>query len=273
MNREPLEAITDEAVAAYGCDGAVVLRRVFDGEWIARLADGVARNIAEPGRFAHHYSSEGAPGFFFGDYCSWDRIEEFRSFVFDSPAALVAQRMMGSSKVNFFHEHVLVKEPGTAERTPWHHDQPYWTVDGDQVCSVWIPLDPVPAEICVEFVAGSHRWGKWYKPRRFVDNIDHPTSNEGESIPDFDSRRDEFNFLTWDLEPGDCIAFHALTVHGAPGNTSATTSRRAISMRWTGDDARFARRDGYMSPPFEEVTLAPGDVMDCETFPVVLPRP
>jgi ectoine hydroxylase-related dioxygenase (phytanoyl-CoA dioxygenase family) len=136
-----------------------------------------------------------------------------------------------------------------------------------------VPLDPVPAEICVEFVAGSHRWGKWYKPRRFVDNIDHPTSKEGEAIPDFDSRRDDFKFLSWDLEPGDCIVFHALTVHGAPGNTSLTTNRRAVSTRWTGDDARFARREGYMSPPFEEVTLAPGDVMDCETFPVVLPSP
>ena len=110
-------------------------------------------------------------------------------------------------------------------------------------------------------------------PRRFVDDTDHGASNEGETIPDFDSRRDEFQFLSWDLAPGDCIAFHALTVHGAPGNASRTTSRRAFSARFSGDDARFARRDGYMSPPFAEVTLAPGDAMDCETFPVILPCP
>ena len=38
---------------------------------------------------------------------------------------------------------MLVKEPGTAARTPWHHDQSYYPVDGDDLCSLWIPVDPV----------------------------------------------------------------------------------------------------------------------------------
>ena len=29
-------------------------------------------------------------------------------------------------QVRFFHEHALVKEPGTSEITPWHHDEPYY---------------------------------------------------------------------------------------------------------------------------------------------------
>ena len=221
MNRQPLVPITDRDVAAYRRDGAVALRRVFDGEWISRLADGVARNIAEPGRFAHVYSTEGAPGFFFGDYCNWRRIDEYRRFVLESPAALVAQRMMGSVKVNFFHEHVLVKEPGTTERTPWHQDQPYWTVDGDQVCSIWVPLDVVPAETCVEFVAGSHGWGKWYTPRRFLDGTDHPTSNEGETIPDFDSVATSSNSCPGIWSPAIASCF----------TRSPSMARRAIHRR------------------------------------------
>ncbi len=274
MNREPLEPVTQDDLAAYARDGAVALRRVFDRDWIALLAQGVERNMAAPGRFAHHYSGgdrPGQPGHFFGDYCNWQRIDEYRRFAFDSPAPGLAAQLMGSAKVNLFHEHVLVKEAATANPTPWHHDQPYWTVDGEQVCSIWVPLDPVPRGTCVEFVAGSHRWGKWFTPKRFVDLADHDTG-EGETIPDIDARRGDYTILGWDLEPGDCIAFHALTVHGAPGNRSKVNRRRALSLRWTGDDARFARRDGYMSPPFPEVTLAPGDPMDCETFPVVWPR-
>ena len=46
----------------------------------------------------------------------------------------------------FYHEHVLVKEPGSATSTPWHHDQSYYPVDGDDVCSLWIPVDPVSEE-------------------------------------------------------------------------------------------------------------------------------
>jgi ectoine hydroxylase-related dioxygenase (phytanoyl-CoA dioxygenase family) len=271
MNREPLVPIADAEVAAYARDGAVALRGVFDADWIALLAEGVEQNLAAPGPYVRHYTKEGESGRFVGDYCNWQRIEAYRRFAFESPAAGVAARLMGAAKINLFHEHILVKEVATENRTPWHHDQPYWTVDGDQVCSIWVPLDPVPRETCVEFLAGSHRWGKWYTPKRFNDLADHDT-NEGESLPDIDAHRDDYEILGWELAPGDCIVFHALAVHGAPGNLSAENRRRAVSLRLTGDDARFARRDGYMSPPFPDVTLRPGDAMDCDSFPVVWPR-
>jgi ectoine hydroxylase-related dioxygenase (phytanoyl-CoA dioxygenase family) len=64
--------------------------------------------------------------------------------------------------MRIFHEHVLVKEPKTSESTSWHHDQPYYCVDGEQVCSIWLPLDPVPKESGLEFVAGSHLLGKMF---------------------------------------------------------------------------------------------------------------
>lgn len=267
MAMQELEAVSATDVEAYRRDGAVALRGKLDLDWIELLREGVERNLAEPGPYAKHYTAEGRPGRFFGDYCNWARIEAYRRFAFESPAARIAGALMGSHRVNLFHEHVLVKEPGTEEPTPWHHDQPYWTVDGDQVCSMWVPLDEVPREAGVEFVAGSHRSGAWYTPRRFVDGAAHP-SEEGTPVPDIAAERDRHTLLGWDLAPGDCVVFHALTLHGAPGNASSRR-RRAVSMRWTGDDARFVRRDGLMSPPFADVRLAPGSPMDSDTFPVV----
>ncbi|GFX26753.1 hypothetical protein TNCV_1839261 [Trichonephila clavipes] len=35
-------------------------------------------------------------------------------------------------QVSFYHEHVLVKEPGTDKETPWHHDQSYYPIDGEK---------------------------------------------------------------------------------------------------------------------------------------------
>ena len=253
---------------AFARDGVVKLSGVFDEQWIALLREAVDTNIAEPGPHARHYTPEGSTGFFFGDYCNWRRIDGYRKFAFESPAAAIAAELLGASKINFFHEHILVKGPNTQERTPWHHDQPYWVVDGAQACSLWIPLDPVPREMGVEFVAGSHRSGGWYAPKSFSTEQDHP-GNEGETVPDIDARRDEFDLRSFSVEPGDCIAFHALTIHGAPGNASSNARRRAVAMRFTGDDARFVRRDGYMSPPFEDVTLPIGAPMDSEHFPVV----
>jgi len=265
------DLVSSTDVDLYRADGVVVVRGLADDVWCDRLAEAVEENLADPGPWASDYSGQGPKSGFRDDYCNWERFDGFRDFVFRSRAAEIAGRLMESSTVRFNHEHVLVKEPGTNEASPWHHDQPYWTVDGEQVCSIWVPLDPVPRETCVEFLAGSHRWGKWYTPKRFNDLSDHD-SNEGEALPDIDAHREDYDILGWNLAPGDCIVFHALAVHGAPGNSSASNRRRAVSLRLTGDDARFARRDGYMSPPFPDVTLAPGDYMDCDTFPVVWPR-
>ena len=52
---------------------------------------------------------------------------------------------MRSATVRLYHDHVLVKEPGTRTTTPWHQDQPYYNIDGRQNVSMWMPLDPVAA--------------------------------------------------------------------------------------------------------------------------------
>jgi ectoine hydroxylase-related dioxygenase (phytanoyl-CoA dioxygenase family) len=259
-----------ETIAAYRRDGVVPLRRGFAGEWLDRLAAGVERNLREPGPYAKRYTPVGNPGLFFGDYCSWQRIPEYREFMTASPAASLAAALMGSAKVNLYHEHVLVKEPGTLERTPWHHDQPYYPIDGEQIVSLWIPLDPVPRATCPEFIVGSHRWGKWFMPARFKDGAQWEAEDPRfVPMPDIEAERARHAIAAFDLEPGDCIAFHGLTVHGAPGNALATR-RRAFSARWTGDDATFVRRPGFMSPPPPERDgPCEGAALDSAAFPVV----
>ena len=182
---------------------------------------------------------------------------------------------MESKSARFFHEHVLVKEPGTAEATPWHHDQPYYSMDGRQNISLWIPLDPVSKDVCPEFIVGSHAWGKWYVPTRFTgQNWDREEEQEDglEFIPDIDGHRDQYDIVSWDLQPGDALAFNFLTVHGAPPNNSNVHRRRGFSARLVGDDARWAKRSGPTSPPYPELhkQLDHGDTLDkVADFPVV----
>jgi ectoine hydroxylase-related dioxygenase (phytanoyl-CoA dioxygenase family) len=226
MSTDVLTKVTEQDVEAYGRDGAVCVRRAFP-YWAQQVAAGVEKNLAEPSPYAKFYTPKGNPGSFFGDYCNWSRIPEFREFVLHSPAAAIAGRMMGSRTVRIFHDHLLVKEPGTQERTPWHHDQPYYCVDGTQLCSIWMPLDGVARDTCVEYVAGSHRWGQYFTPRRFVDHQHYDYAPGAyPSVPDIDAEREKYRILAWDLEPGDCIVFHGLTLHGAPGNLSLERRRR-----------------------------------------------
>ena len=249
-------------------DGACVLRAVF-GDWVDTLRAGVARNLAEPSADVKIYLGKNGAGRFVGDYCNWDRIPEYRDFIFDSSAPAIGRQLMGSKAVRLFHEHVLVKEPGADVPTPWHQDQPYYCVDGSQTVSLWIPLDAVPRERTLEFVGGSHQWGKYYRPERF--NKTALNDNDGlEPVPDIEGHRGDYNILGWALEPGDAVAFNYMTLHGAPANTSKVEQRRAFSLRLLGDDARFARREGITtSPPFRAVTLAHGAVMDAPEFPLL----
>ena len=255
---------------AFRHDGVIHLEGAFT-EWVDVLRAGVDRNMRSPGPYTKEYEPEGSKGCFFGDYCNWARIPEYRDFVLHSPAARMAARLMDSGTARFFHEHVLVKEPGTESRTPWHHDLPYYCIDGTQTVSFWTALDPVPRAVCLELVVGSHRWGKSFLPKKFV-GIDYERGGEAlDTMPDIDARRDEFEIAAFDVAPGDAIAFHFLTVHGAPGNASKSARRRAFAHRWVGDDVRFKLRGGEVSPPFPEAhrRLRDGELLEGPEFPLV----
>ncbi len=266
--------VSDERVAAFRRDGVAVLRQVFSAHWLDGLARGVERNLAEPGPMATRYTSADCSGQFFGDYCNWRRIPQFEAFVTRSPAAAIAARLMGARRVRIFHEHVLVKEPGTVEPTPWHHDLPYYCVDGDQTVSLWTPLDPVRQAVCPQFVAGSHRWGRMFYPRMFQDGSDYDYAGAGyEPVPDIDADPDAYEILSWPLEPGDTIAFSYKTLHNGPPNPGPGR-RRGFASRWLGDDVRYCERPGRPSPPFPEMglKLEAGAPMPDDWFPVIWPE-
>lgn len=265
-------AATPDDARTFREKGAIVVRGAFV-DWVEGLAAGVERNRLEPSPYGCRYTKPGDPGGFWDDYCNWQRIPEFREFVFDSGVGALIGGLLGSREVRLFHEHVLVKEPGTREVSPWHHDQPYYCVDGEDVCSLWLPLDPVPRAASPEFVAGSHRWGKLFAPRKFVDHAPYDGALDAfDIVPDIDASRESYEILSWDLEPGDAILFHMKTVHGAPGTATLTSRRRALATRWLGDDAVFATRPFTTSPPFPDLKLAPGDRMVDDRFPVVWQR-
>ena len=74
------------------------------------------------------------------------------------------------------------------------------------------------------------------------------------------------------MQPGDAILFDFRTVHGARGNPAATR-RRALSLRWVGDDARYAERPGRTSPPYPGHAMQAGQRLREDWFPVLWPRP
>ncbi|WP_207536626.1 phytanoyl-CoA dioxygenase family protein [Sabulicella rubraurantiaca] len=258
-------AVTSADFRAYQQDGVILLRGAF-ADWVEALRVGTEALMAAPGPYERSYTPKDGSARFFQDLCNWQRIPEFRDFVERGPGASIARALMGSEGAQFFHDHVLVKEPGTSIVTPWHQDSPYYCVGGQQSVSFWIPLDPVAREVTLECVAGSQRWGKNHKPKRF-DGTDLYEGDTAEDMPDIDARRGEFRILGWEMQPGDAVAFDFRTIHGAPANTNRHQRRRVFSARWVGDDAFFIDRQGRGSPPLRHLTLKTGDKLSGPEFP------
>jgi hypothetical protein len=207
--------VSPEDIEFFQENGAIVIRGLFDAQELALLERGIEDNMAAPSTLAIVASRPEDPGYFIEDFCNWQRITAYRDFIFNSPAASVAGQLMGTKETRLYHDHLLVKEPKTIAKTPWHQDQPYYNIDGLQNCSMWIPIDPVAVESTLRCVAGSHRQG-WMMPRAFLTN-EAKWFPEGslKELPDIDGHPDQHRILAWPLGPGDALFFHMLTLHGA----------------------------------------------------------
>jgi ectoine hydroxylase-related dioxygenase (phytanoyl-CoA dioxygenase family) len=260
--------LTQAKIDAYQQQGAVCLRQVLTVDEIELLKKGIEYNLKSPSSRAKVASRPEDPGYFIEDFCNWQHNDYYRRFIFETNISEIARQLMKSDTVRLYHDHLLVKEPGTQQKTPWHQDQPYYNIEGRQNCSLWIPVDPVSRTSTLEFVSGSHL-GPWLMPRSFMDN-EAKWFPEGSlsDLPDIEANRNNYPIIGWEMNPGDIICFHMLTLHAAAG-VDHLHRRRVFSVRFLGDDITHSPRPWITSPAFADLEnkLAPGLPMDHPLFP------
>jgi ectoine hydroxylase-related dioxygenase (phytanoyl-CoA dioxygenase family) len=271
MTDRTYESDVADLADAFARDGVVCVRGVLNAAELGDAADAIEAVLANPSPLAQVASAADDPGAFTEDFCRWQEVPAIERLARNSRVPAIAAALMRTEQVRFYHDHVLVKEGGTLQRTPWHQDQPYYNVDGLGV-SAWIPVDPVPADGCLEIVAGTHA-GPWLMPRTFLvgEAKWFPEGSLAE-IPDIEADRDAFDIRRYDLQPGDAIFFNFLSVHGAPGFPYAGR-RRVLSLRYLSANARHAPRTWSTSPPFDDLDaeLPAGSPMNSPLFPIVWP--
>lgn len=250
-----MREVTPEEIAEYREHGVVMARGLLQAEWIDRIERGVDRAMAEPSPIAAVFSKPDE-GFQMEAGLSASDAD-IEAVVSDSPLARIAQAFMGSKGVHFFYDQLFCKQPGGHHPTPWHHDITFWPVRGDQIVSIWVPLDPVTRENSgLEYVRGSHRWpgefqavSPMYNPE-LVDPAHEP-------VPDIDGRRADYDIASWPMERGDVLIFHPRTLHGSSANTHLARQRRALAFRFLGDDVTWHPTPHTM--PFRADDLTIGD--------------
>jgi ectoine hydroxylase-related dioxygenase (phytanoyl-CoA dioxygenase family) len=262
--------LSQQDIDTYQRDGAICLRGVLTSDEVTTLRQGIDLNLQRLSPHAKIASKPDDPGKFIEDFCQWQQNKFYQKIIFESPLAGIAGMLTHSQQIRLYHDHMLVKEPGTKQHTPWHQDQPYYNIEGKQNCSMWIPVDPVARSATLEFVAGSHL-GPWLMPRSFMDNQAKwfPEGTLAE-LPDITANRKHYPIIGWEMNPGDIVCFHMLTLHASAG-VEGNQRRRVFSVRFMGDDITHAPRNWKTSPDFPGLIdkLPASAAMNHSLFPIV----
>ncbi len=227
--------------------GACVVRGAVDRGTIDRAGDAVdhlvrAGSLADLSTLAD--SAESAR--FRAGVDHWRSDDEFKTLATTGPLPDLVAGVLRTDRLWLYEDSVLIKEAGSSLETKWHSDDGYFHVEGRQLATLWVPLDPAPlASGALRFLSGSHRTTNRYRPTLFVTEDAIP-GTEGEMPPQigFDSA-DVFGF---GLEVGDCTIHHARTLHASSGNNSGS-NRRALSIRYCGVDSVIRQKPGAPGKP------------------------
>ncbi len=283
MNTTLPREITADEIATYHSDGVIVLRQLFDADWIELLDRGLIANCDRPTVRSRVWDRDSAGRTMFYDSQAWQGIDEYRQYIFDSPAATLAAKVMGSARVNFYFDAVFVRSPGSQFQTPWHQDEPYWSVEGYDTCTLWMPLTPVAKENALAYVPGSHRLDTVFDQFNFgelnpdgkqnVDQVDF-SAIAATRFPDIDQDPERYGVVSWDMQPGDCIVFNSRIMHGGSGRLAKDRDLRVFTTKWLGDDVRIKFRAEGMDPDHTEVMTArglkPGDRPGTDLYPQII---
>ncbi|MEM8935242.1 MAG: phytanoyl-CoA dioxygenase family protein [Pseudomonadota bacterium] len=287
--------ITEEEHTQYKENGVVHLKGILNPEWLARAEDAFTQVMSADEKDVYHIDASGmakiaeqmgakvledsplsqnrpaeeALGRFWIRTFNWNRFSTLSSLVTGSPLPEIAGALMGASRINFYGDQLFLKEPMSVRRTAFHQDATYFHLEGEQCCTMWIPLDSVDKEnSTMGYVPGSHR-GPLYLPNTFITQTPMPGASGHDPLPDIESDEEKFGVVYFDAEPGDILMHHVRTLHGSTGNTSPTRRRRALGLRYVGNDVRYFERDGAPPDSQKSPHLKNGDPMDCPEFPLV----
>ena len=165
------------------------------------------------------------PGFFYQDISNPHAFAVYEDVICSELIRNLLERVLPSKQAWFLGEQVFLKE-GATPATGWHQDISDIAAYGDDLIVFWIPFDAVDESTSLGLVPGSHRgpvYSSIYGTYRAKD------------LPQ------EVDSVSFACEPGDVVVFHMGCLHGgAP--TRAGQTRRALALRFVGDDAFFRSR-------------------------------
>ena len=254
------------------------LKGKFDIKWIEKLKVGINKAKINPSpRFTNHTKDEKLPSYL-EDFWTWDLHEEFTETLFIIlPQLKLPQNYLEAKKINLVMDNWFFREAGSKSKPPFHHDISYFDFEGS-MCVLWIPLEPVKKQDGIAWVKGSHLWNKLFLRTRFNDG--HKVDGEEgivnglkyELTPDIIGNKENYEFLEWDLEIGDCVYFDIRTLHGALHETTPKSDVNRFTLRMAKENSKIIYRGDWAREEraiMEANGYKNGDDLNGKMFPVL----
>lgn len=209
----------------------------------------------------------------------WKTDTFFLQFVQQQMFIDLAVKLLKSSRINLLQDIVFVKSANSRQKFIWHHDQIYAPIHGKKVVSFWMATENVTLHNGgLQFIKGSHRWTEnistppltpmskllpQYWLRRKPSNLSSKTVEDSDSY----SKDDVVSF---DLKPGDLLAFQGKAKHRSGPNWSDKIDRKGYVVRYTGDDVKYnPHPDTGVAYQFWKSKLNAGEKMKGPLFPLL----
>ena len=92
--------LSEYQISKYKNDGVILVKEAFL-PWIDKLKNGFQKVLDNPSIYGRENTSNKNEGRFFEDYCNWERIDEFKDFFFNSPAAEIIAQSTSSKRIHY----------------------------------------------------------------------------------------------------------------------------------------------------------------------------
>ena len=227
---------------------------------LTELAD-----VNHPGHYLfyefHSNESDDPETILFHALGAWRITKGFHDVLWNPRFLIAASQLLGNKPVRFWHDQLFYKPAKKGGVVAWHQDYSYWTRTKPIAhLTCWCGLDDSTKENgCLQYIAGSHRWGLLPKP---------VIAGELQGIKNFLSDDQKKQFATpqyAEVKAGEAIFHHPLTLHGS-GENKSDKPRRAFVIN--------VIEDGVISdadePMLTGVSLIPkGEKMQGQFFPLL----
>lgn len=248
-------AITTAHIERYRRDGAVLIKGVLDPDRLRLLKTGIEEAFQSERRRATQVDAPKDQGeTIVLEYVTQDS-PSLGALLDSGIIGNIAARLMEVPSAQLILDQVFHKQQGPILPTPWHQDTPFLRVRGDDFVRLWFPCDFSPRDLTVQVARGSHRWNiVWntatQKNRTDIAAPDHDVVGNPwlPTAPDVRRYRESFDILTWDVEPGDVLAFQGNMLHGTDGHPGYNQPRRALAVLLGGPELRYHAPHGKAFP-------------------------